>query len=93
MERRNYSGFEGFRLPMFSGCLLSLAFQAAIPICAIRLIFYGDTTMNENQNVPATDDDFDDLDNLFSQFDGMAVEGGVDAVEMEDDCAGGACKI
>ena len=49
--------------------------------------------MNENQNVPATDDDFDDLDNLFSQFDGMAVEGGVDAVEMEDDCAGGACKI
>ena len=49
--------------------------------------------MNENQNVPAADDDFDDLDNLFSQFDGMVVEGGVDAVEMEDDCAGGACKI
>ena len=33
------------------------------------------------------------LDNLFAQFDGMAVEGGVDAAEAEDDCAGGACKI
>lgn len=49
--------------------------------------------MNENQNLPDAGDDFDDLDNLFAEFDGMAVEGGVDAAEAEDDCAGGACKI
>ena len=46
--------------------------------------------MNENQNLPDAGDDFDDLDNLFAQFDGMAVEGGVDAANEEDDCAGGA---
>ena len=49
--------------------------------------------MNENQDLPTAGDDFDDLDNLFAQFDGMAVEGGVDAAEAEDDCAGGAGKI
>lgn len=49
--------------------------------------------MNENQNLPDAGDDFDDLDNLFARFDSMAVEGGVDAAEAEDDCAGGACKI
>ncbi|USZ13915.1 hypothetical protein NGM44_05760 [Moraxella sp. FZFQ2102] len=42
-----------------------------------------------------TDDfevDFDDLDNLFDDFDGMAVEGGVDSINDEG-CEGGACKL
>ena len=41
--------------------------------------------MNENQNLPDAGDDFDDLDNLFAQFDGMAVEGGGDAANEEED--------
>ena len=49
--------------------------------------------MNENQDLPTAGDDFDDLDNLFARFDGMVVDGGVDAGNAEDDCAGGACKI
>ena len=49
--------------------------------------------MNENQNLLADNDDFDDLDGLFAQFDGVALEGGVDAAGEEDNCAGGACKI
>jgi hypothetical protein len=57
------------------------------------IYFLGDTIMNENQDLPTAGDDFDDLDNLFARFDSMAVEGGVDAAEAEDDCAGGACKI
>ena len=47
--------------------------------------------MNENQDLAVLGDDFDDLDDLFAQFDGVAVEGGVDAGNAEDDCAGGAC--
>lgn len=42
-----------------------------------------------------TDDfevDFDDLDNLFDDFDGVAVEGGVDSINDEG-CEGGACKL
>lgn len=49
--------------------------------------------MNENQDLPTAGDDFDDLDNLFARFDGVALEGGVDAADEEDNCAGGACKI
>ena len=49
--------------------------------------------MNENQNLLADNDDFDDLNDLFAQFDGVALEGGVDAADEEDNCAGGACKI
>ena len=49
--------------------------------------------MNENQNLLADNDDFDDLNGLFAQFDGVALEGGVDAADEEDNCAGGACKI
>lgn len=49
--------------------------------------------MNENQNLLADNDDFDDLDGLFAQFDGVVLEGGVDAADEEDNCAGGACKI
>lgn len=40
-----------------------------------------------------TDLDFDNLDALLEQFDGMTVEQGVDAAVQEDDCIGGACKI
>lgn len=37
--------------------------------------------------------DLDNLDNLMEQFDGVVVEGGVDAAEDDEACAGGACKI
>jgi hypothetical protein len=97
-ENRDYSGFGVFRLPILLGNVhlcarVCLAFQAAAPICAILFVFLWRHDMNENQNLPDAGDDFDDLDNLFAQFDGMAVEGGVDAANEEDDCAGGACKI
>ena len=39
-----------------------------------------------------TTDDFDNLDALFENFDGVTVEGGVDS-ESDDGCEGGACKI
>ena len=39
-----------------------------------------------------TTDDFDNLDALFENFDGVTVEGGVDS-EDDDGCEGGACKI
>ncbi|WP_169835335.1 hypothetical protein [Moraxella pluranimalium] len=38
------------------------------------------------------DVDFDDLDNLLDDFDGVAVEGGVDSIN-DDGCEGGACKL
>ena len=44
-------------------------------------------TMNDQ-----TTDDFDNLDALFENFDGVTVEGGVDS-ENDDGCEGGACKI
>lgn len=36
--------------------------------------------------------DFDNLDNLLDDFDGVAVEGGVDSINDEG-CEGGACKL
>ncbi|WP_283397586.1 hypothetical protein [Wielerella bovis] len=44
--------------------------------------------MNEQDDL-----DFDNLDNLFEQFDGMVIEGGIDAAQEDDNCVGGACKI
>ena len=96
-ENRDYSGFGGFRLPILLGNVYSFARLPCFSGCRHHLrhpiCFLWRHDMNENQNLPAAGDDFDDLDNLFAQFDGMAVEGGVDAAETEDDCAGGACKI
>ena len=40
-----------------------------------------------------TDFDLDNLDELLDSFDGVTVEGGVDADQEADACAGGACKI
>ncbi|MFV2030366.1 MULTISPECIES: hypothetical protein [Neisseria] len=37
--------------------------------------------------------ELDDLDSLLEDFDDVTVEGGVDAAEEDDNCAGGACKI
>lgn len=37
--------------------------------------------------------DWDDLDELLTQFDGVVVEQGVDAANEDDNCVGGACKI
>lgn len=68
----------------FSGCRPHLRYP---------VIFYENPIMNENQNLLADNDDFDDLDGLFAQFDGVALEGGVNAADEEDNCAGGACKI
>ena len=97
MKRGDYSGFGGFRLPILLGSVYSFArlpcFSGCRPHLRCPVIFYGNSIMNENQNLLADNDDFDDLDGLFAQFDGVALEGGVDAAETEDDCAGGACKI
>ena len=45
--------------------------------------------MNEQND----DFDLDNLDNLFEQFEGVTIEGGVDASSEDDNCVGGACKI
>ncbi|WP_281256765.1 hypothetical protein [Neisseria iguanae] len=37
--------------------------------------------------------DLDNLDDLLGGFDGMAVEGDLDAESEDDNCVGGACKI
>lgn len=39
------------------------------------------------------DFDLDNLDTLLEDFDGVSVEGGVDAENQDDNCVGGACKI
>lgn len=39
------------------------------------------------------DFDLDNLDDLLGDFDGVSVEGGVDADNEDDNCVGGACKI
>ncbi|WP_416191479.1 hypothetical protein [Neisseria sp. CCUG12390] len=39
------------------------------------------------------DFDLDNLDDVLGNFDGVAVEGGVDAESEDDNCVGGACKI
>lgn len=44
-------------------------------------------------NMNNEDFDLDNLDELLDDFDGVAVEGGVDAENEDDACAGGACKI
>lgn len=44
-------------------------------------------------NTSEFNDDFDDLDTAFDAFDGITVEGGVDAENSDDGCEGGACKI
>ncbi|STZ10651.1 Uncharacterised protein [Moraxella caviae] len=36
--------------------------------------------------------DFDNLDDLLNDFDGITVEGGVDNSD-DDGCEGGACKL
>lgn len=75
-----------------SGCL-TFAFWMIAPIWAAQCTLLWRHDMNENQDLAVLGDDLDDLDDLFAQFDGVAVEGGVDAGNAEDDCAGGACKI
>ena len=37
--------------------------------------------------------DFDNMDGLFADMADVAVEGGFDSDNHQDDCAGGACKI
>ena len=39
------------------------------------------------------DSDWDNLDAVLEDFDGVVVEGGVDVADEDDNCAGGACKI
>lgn len=38
-------------------------------------------------------DDFEQLDDLLDDFDGMTVEGGFDSDLADDGCEGGACKL
>ncbi len=45
------------------------------------------------QEMSEQDFDLDNLDALLEDFDGVVVEGGVDAADEDDNCAGGACKI
>ncbi|WP_274571333.1 hypothetical protein [Neisseria leonii] len=49
--------------------------------------------LRKNHDDDTDEWDLDHLDNALNCFDGVAVEGGTDAAEEDDNCAGGACKI
>lgn len=61
-------------------------------------LVYACATLNQPHkpkgiNMNNEDFDLDNLDELLDDFDGVAVEGGVDAENEDDACSGGACKI
>ena len=47
----------------------------------------------EGCTMSGQDSDWDNLDAVLEDFDGVVVEGGVDAADEDDNCADGACKI